>query len=285
MDELKIQKIRQDREACVRKANQLIQESRFTLTTQQQRIVLYLISKITPKDKDFDEYEFSIKDFCACAAIEYNSNYKELKENIKKIADKSVWVEISPGNHTLLRWIEKPYINENSGTIRIRLDKDMKPFLLQLKQNYTQYELIWTLRFKSKYSIRLYELIKSIHYHDDETYTRRFTVDELRERLGAEIYKAYPNFRQKVIIPAVKEVNEYSDKIIEWKPIKNGKSVAFIEFHISSKDDLRKSYTRQLIEQELDLNQLSLFDLLQQEDLEQSIAGTKRIISVLGGDS
>ena len=28
---------------------------------------------------------------------------------------------------------EKPYIEKNNGTIKIRLDSDMKPFLLQLK--------------------------------------------------------------------------------------------------------------------------------------------------------
>lgn len=278
MDELAIQKIRQDRYACVHKANELIQKSRFDLSTQQQKIILYLISKITPKDRDFEEYEFSIKDFCQICGITSGNIYAVLKEQIKKIADKSLWVEISPGKETLLRWIEKPYIDTNSGVIRIRLDRDMKPFLLHLKQNYTQYELIWTLHFKSKYSIRLYELIKSIHYFEDETYTRRFSVDELRKLLGAETYKEYPNFRQKVLLPATKEINEYSDKIVEWEPIKRSRAVEFIDFHIRTKGNLQKMHVRDLVETELELNQLSLFDLMTDEEKRDMIEHQRDMI-------
>ena len=45
------------------KANDLIQKSRFSLTLQQQKIILYLISKIMPTDENFQLYEFSIPDF------------------------------------------------------------------------------------------------------------------------------------------------------------------------------------------------------------------------------
>lgn len=283
MDDLAIQKIRRDREACVRKANQLIQESRFNLSTQQQKMVLYLISKITPKDEDFEEYEFTITDFCkVCGITLSGTNYNDLKEQIKKIADKSLWVEITPGTETLLRWIEKPYIDTKSGTIRIRLDRDMKPFLLRLKQNYTQYELIWTLHFKSKYSIRLYELIKSIHYREYEEYTRTFELEELRRILGAETYKRFPDFRVKALQPAIDEINEYSDKIISWKPIKDGRAVAYIEFTISTKGDIQKSFVRDLVETELELNQLSFFDIAP-EDTESIIEQKKKTIAKLEG--
>lgn len=280
MDEQKIQKVRKDREACVRKANELIQKSRFDLSTQQQKMILYLISKITPYDDDFEEYQFTITDFCNVCGISLSgTNYADLKEQVKKIADKSLWVEIAPRKETLLRWIEKPTIDSNNGIISIRLDKDMKPFLLRLKQNYTQYELIWTLHFKSKYSIRLYELIKSIHYREEETYIKQYSIDELRKALGAEIYKAYPNFRQKVLLPAVDEINEYSDKDISFKPIKTGRAVSHIEFTISTKGDIQKSYVRELVETDLELNQLSLFDI----DIDESKAQTRKMIEITKG--
>ena len=47
--------------ARVRKANELIQKSRFSLSLQQQKIILYLISKIQPTDTEFHEYKFEIK--------------------------------------------------------------------------------------------------------------------------------------------------------------------------------------------------------------------------------
>lgn len=283
IDELAIQKIRRDREACVIKANKLIQESRFNLSTQQQKMVLYLISKITPYDEDFEEYEFTIMDFCkVCGITLSGTNYADLKEQIKRIADKSLWVEIRPGEETLLRWIEKPYIDTKSGIIRIRLDRDMKPFLLRLKQNYTQYELIWTLHFKSKYSIRLYELIKSIHFRENETYIRRFELEELRRLLGADTYARYKDFRVYALQPAVDEINEYSDKNISWKPIKDGRAVAYIEFTITTKGDIQKSFVRDLVETELELNQLSLFDIAE-DDTKSLIEQKKAMVSKLEG--
>ena len=204
------------RNKTVVKANELIQKSRFNLSLQQQKMVLYLISQISPYDEDFKLYEFSIPEFCRVCGIDMTSgkNYQDLKQAIKEIADKSLWINIDEDEETLLRWIEKPYINKKSGVIKIRLDEDMKPFLLQLKQNFTQYELIYTLHFKSKYTIRLYELLKSIHFHELETYTRKYSIDELRRILGAETYTEYRDFKRRVLEPSVKEVNDYSDKAV-----------------------------------------------------------------------
>ena len=109
--------------------------------------------------------------------------------------------------------------------MQVRLDADMKPYLLQLKNNFTSYELIYTLHFKSKYSIRLYELMKSIHYHELETYTRSFTVEELKKLLDAERYTRYKDFKKRALEPAVNEINEFSDKQLAYEEVKQRNKV------------------------------------------------------------
>lgn len=225
------------------KANDFIQKSRFSLSLLQQKIVLYLISQIQPWDEDFKLYEFSIKDFCSVCGIEQSSgrNYQMLRNAIKEIADKSVWVYLEDSaKYTLVRWIEKPYIDERSGIIQIKLDKDMKPFLLQLQGNYTQYELGWTLQFKRKYSIRLYELAKSIHYNDLEVYEKTYHIDELRQLLDAENYTTWQTFKTRALEPAIEEINLYSDKEIEYEPITYGKTVGHIKLRISTKEAVER---------------------------------------------
>lgn len=225
------------RSKMVTKANELIQKSRFSLSLQQQKIVLYLISQITPYDEDFKLYTFSIVEFCRICGIDVDSgkNYEDLKAAIKEISDKSLWVTLDSGKKTLVRWIEKPYIDEGSGFIQIRLDNDMRPYLLQLKENFTSYELIWTLHFRSKFTIRLYELIKSIHFMELKSYRRRYDIDELRRMMGAETYRAYKDFKRRALIPAVEEINKYSDKEVEIEEIKSGRKVIAIGFTITSK--------------------------------------------------
>lgn len=227
-----------ERYSLVVKANELIQKSRFNLSTQQQKMVLYLISQINQNDDEFKLYKFKVKDFCKMCDIKSDSGtiYQQLREQIKTISDKSLWIRLENGKDTLLRWIEKPYIDEKSGTIEIKLDRDMKPFLLQLKENFTQYELAYTLRFKSKYSIRLYEYIQSIHYNKLERYTKAVSVDELKVLLNAEKYSLFKDFNSRVLKTALKEINEYSEKRVDIEYIKENKKVISIKFIIENKN-------------------------------------------------
>lgn len=218
------------------KANTLIQNSRFSLTAQQQKIVLYIISQIEPYDKELNKYSFEITDFCKLCGIEpKGANYNFLKNAIKDIADKSIWITLDNGKETLVRWIEKPYIDEHSGTIQIKLDEDMKPYLLQLKEKFTQYELIYTLNFKSKYSIRLYEFLKSIHYKPLKPYSQTIEIDKFM-RLLDSTYKEFKDFHKRVLIPAQKEINTYSDILFNYELITKGRKTTDIRIIISAKE-------------------------------------------------
>ena len=158
-----------------------------------------------------------------------------------------------------MSWLDSAQINRNSGKIKVRLNDSMKPYLLQLRSNFTQYEIANVLCMRSKYSIRLYEFVKSIHFHDLETYVRTFTVEELRKRLDAETYPRFCNFNQRVLKPAVQEVNTYTDKEVSYEPIKNGKKVETIELTIKTKSAVDRLKARIMIDEKLGPEQLTLW--------------------------
>ena len=253
------------------KANELIQKSRFNLSLQQQKIILYLISKIQPQDDELKLYEFNIADFCRTCGIDIHSgsNYQNLKSSIKEIADKSIWVELADGKQTLLRWVEKAYIEPNNGTIQIKLDNDMIPFLLNLKKNFTSYELIYITNMSSRFSIRLFELVHSIHYHELEEYQREFDLDELRKLLGAEHYTKWINFRQRVLDPAIKEINKHSDKNIIMEPIKKGNTIVKVRLIITTKDTFEALKIKDEIMKSLGYVQETLWDELESRGMIQ----------------
>ena len=139
---------------------------------------------------------------------------------------------------------------------------------MKLKEHYTRYELIYTLRFRCKYSIRLYELVKSVHFHDLAPYTVRYSVEDLAGLIGAERYRQYKDFKSRALSPAVQEINEYSDKDLTFEEIKTGRKVTAIEFTISTKDSLEKIKLLDRIEKELGTDQMTLWDKMQERGCE-----------------
>ena len=238
------------RDYKVVKSNDLIQKSRFDLTTQEQKIILYLISKIRPEDTELHEYEFSIVDFCKICGIDYanGKNYGNIKKTIKSLNDKSIWVTLKDGGETTIRWIERPYINKNSGAIKIKLDELMKPYLLQLQERFTQYELLYTLPMKSQYAIRFYELLKSYEWKK----TAEMEIDDLKRMLNAEHYTRFYDFKKKVLEISMKEIADYTDLNVDYTLQKTGKQFTRIIFHISTKRDLsERLLTLQKISQQI----------------------------------
>jgi plasmid replication initiation protein len=228
------------------KPNDIIQKSRFQLSLQEQKIILYLISKIKPKDMHLKEHVFEIADFCNVCGIDAGSgtNYKNIKQTLKSLRDRSVWITLDDGSETTLAWIDKITISHCSGAVSIKIDEMMKPYLLQLQDNYTQYELLYILAMRSQYSIRLYELLRSCEYQKK---SKTIDIDELKRRLSAENYIRYPDFKRCVLDVAMRGINSYSDIAVTYEPLKECRRYAAIKFKFAVKkhmDDRIETWAR-----------------------------------------
>jgi len=250
MQESRKFQIQEKREYKVIKSNELIQRTRFILTSQEQKIILYLISKIKPEDMELMEQDFQIRDFCDICESEKDSgaNYKYIKNSLKNLRDKSIWLKLPNGSETTLSWFSRVTLNENSGTVKIKFDDMMTPHLLHLKEQYTQFSINYVLAMRSLYSPRLYELLKS--YENIGSW--KFSVEELKSKLYAETYKRYPDFKRKVIDTAVREINSFGDIFVSYQVEKKGNKVTHILFEIRPKTDcLERAYTYANIEDAL----------------------------------
>ena len=70
-----------------------------------------------------------------------------------------------------------------------------------------------------------------------------------------------------MLIPAVDEINNYSDKNIEYEPIKRGRSVYSIRFTITTKEIAERLKLQSDIEHEFGLDQMTLWDELDSKGL------------------
>lgn len=238
MTELELEK---QRNALVVKSNALIRQSRFNLSTQEQKIVLYMVSKLRKDDETLDTIEFSVRDFCEVCGIKYRENSQHIKETIKHLRDKSIWVTLPNGVETTVAWIEKPYIDFNSGIVRIRLDRDMMPYLLHLQGNFTQYELYAVLALRSKFSLRLFELFKSYLFEGSFA----ISLAELKNMLMLrdDEYPKFYDFKRYVIDKAIDEIERYTPLKVTYGLVKRGRAVSGLSFVVEELADYVGDYS------------------------------------------
>jgi plasmid replication initiation protein len=234
------QSIQAIRNYKVVKSNTLIQNSIYELSAQEQKIIMYLISKVKPDDEEFVAVEFDIIEFCSVCAIDTmaGKNRKDILDAIKIIADKSIEVKLDKISEKVLQWLKEPHVDDITGAMKVKLDDVLKPFLLKLENNFTQFELVNILSMKSKYSIRLYEILKSYEYLK----TASFDIDELKILLSATNYNTYKNFRVFAIDIAVKEINTLTDLKVSYEAIKRGRKFISVIFSIGLKCDFDERF-------------------------------------------
>lgn len=218
----------------VTKSNMLI-EANYKLTITEQKIVLYLVSKIRKDDDDFQIYTLPIKQFYELLGYRGNPKYSEMKKITKNLIGKVV--EIKEGKKLKqMSWLSYVEYNENNGTVNLSFDPRLKPYLLQLKREFTSYKLKNIMELKSGYSIRIYEILKKWQPIREV----EIPLKELREMVGAaDRYKEYHNFKKRVLKQAKMEIKEKTDISFEYEEIKKGRSVVSIRFMIHPKDKNR----------------------------------------------
>ena len=235
-----LDEIQRQRERKVYKSDILV-NARYTLRVPEQRLILYAISLIKKDDTPNTFYTIDLKDFCNICGISGDS-YTYSKRLLDGLNLKRWYAKITPNDpdeETSLSWFNKVKITRGK-TIKLRFDDDIFPFIKDLLeryqetgQGYTSYMLQSVLPMKSKYSIRLYEIFKS-KIKGDRYVEWFFELDDLKKILECTNYTRYPDFRRKVIEPAIEEINKFSDLLVEYYTTEK-RNISRLYFKISRK--------------------------------------------------
>ena len=245
--ERKYRAIEQERQQVVAKANELIQKTRYSLSVEEQKIILYALSKISKDDVVLHDMTFDVVEFKRLCGIRGEAHAR-IKETFTKLQEKAFWIEIDKDTESCVHWFSKIHMKKRSGKVTIRFHEDLVPYILQLRNCFTSFSIYPTLAMKSKYSIRLYELLKSYEAMGEWW----FTLEDFQKKLDATNYQLFADVRRKVIDVAVKELNLYSDLDVSWQPVKEGRKVTKIQFYITKKPPFFAEEAKKHIREEID---------------------------------
>lgn len=289
--------LKEVRNNLVAKDNRLIQNSRFSLSTIENKAILYLISKIQPDDEPGKLYTFNCKEFQSLLKWTTTS-YEYIKIMLQNLSDISWWIDgeiEGRKKDILLRWFDIVRMDPGNGNIEISFQSDMFPFLLDLQKHleedgryYTTYKLQNVTLMKHRYSPRIYELLKSYQYNNKKWTFENGTGSEydLQRRIAdavmdkktrngvsiiPESWSNWAVFKRDVLDPAVEEINKYTDIKVAYAGKKEDlkhrrtRAVRTIEFYMVGKTEPEQRETDDMIDAEYtvieDYHQMSIEEL------------------------
>lgn len=152
-----------------------------------------------------------------------------------------------------------PYVEwtDYHDEVKIEFHREIMPYLINLKKNFTQHALSEISELNSKYSIILYRWL-SMNYNQYEHYSAKggrraeqvesyrnpsISVKELRIMTDTvNEYQRFTNFTKKILDIPLKEINDNTTFKVSYEKVKKGRSIDSIVFHITKKPVARNDF-------------------------------------------
>ena len=229
----------------IRKSNDIVQKTMNRFTYKQNQLMALLLGKyVNLKTDECIDTSVSIEELREVLSIQSQGGnaYERIRRAIELFGERGS-VGIYTEKNGKPKWTWMPYFTKIELTedgVTFNWNEGMKPYLIKLKNNYTQYLANDYLKLHSVYSQNLYENLKSVE-NFERNYGKKpvIQLDELRRIFQVEGKKTYEDFRYlnvKILKKSVAEITEVTDLNVSYSTIKKGKKVVAIEFTVKRKD-------------------------------------------------
>ena len=180
-----------------------------------------------------------------------NSRFKQAIEKMQKQAFFQIKKEQDKG-FKFVSIVPIPYVEwtDYSDEVKIEFHREIMPYLINLKTNFTQHALSDIAELNSKYAIILYRWL-SMNYNQSDHYSvkggrreeqvesyrnPKIGIRELREMTDTvNEYQRFDRFESYVLKNSLKEINAHTTFNVTHEKVKKGRSIDSIVFHITKK--------------------------------------------------
>jgi len=159
-----------------------------------------------------------------------------------------LWQSVRRLCKTTIEWEDEKYMGINS-LLGARMDKEVRasgklyytfdPLLAQhvlLPSAWARLNVHLVMKLRSKYAVRLYELMEGFVNRRDTSYT--LSLEDFRNAMKVPD-EAYPDWRELkkyVVRPAVDEINRYCEEagfVVGYEGVRDGKAYTKIKFMVT----------------------------------------------------
>ena len=204
-----------------------------------------------PKDNTVYLSKTDLFAFFKVSDNDKHSRFKQAVEKMQKQAFFQIKEEAGKG-FKFKSIVPIPYVEwtDYNDEVKIEFHREIMPYLINLKKNFTQHALSDIAELNSKYSIILYRWL-SMNYNQYEHYSYKggrrveqveayrnptISMEELRIMTDTvNEYKDFRNFEKRILKNSIEEITEHTSFNVSYEKVKKGRSIDSIVFHIEKK--------------------------------------------------
>jgi len=219
--------IEENKNNIVVKHQELVHNARYRLSELGIKVLSVLISMIKTSDTEFTQYAIKIEDFKELIHSDSKNTYKYAHKLISELMSNPMQLGDEQFN-----WTSYGKYRKGEGIIVFEVHRLLKPYLMELKKDFLQYNITNILPLKSGYVIRLYELCKD-HYSEGTRYKKTtpsvtfdIKIDRLRELFEIpDSYQYSSHIKKNILTKGVEQFRDKTDIQISYKEQKIGRKV------------------------------------------------------------
>jgi plasmid replication initiation protein len=218
-------------QAQVRQHN-AITTARYEYSEIQLDIFFYLLSQLRLENTS-GEYTIIVNKLSEITGKQYNYTY--LREATESMGSRMFEIDDERSYKQLWLFQSVEYI-KGEGRIEIKLSEKIRPYLFDLKENFTSFQLYSALRLSSKFAKRIYTIASQWKSKGE---TPRYRILDFKHMLGlydpktgVAQYEKISTLKDYVLGPAIKQINEHTDLQIDYSLEKEGRSFEFLQFKV-----------------------------------------------------
>ena len=212
-----------------------ITTARYDMTALEMDIVFALLARLSKDDKPGTIYKLKVRDMEQLTGREWN--YGRLGPAVEALVGRCYHIEEKDSWLKVTMLASAKYL-KGQGIIELEISERLRPYLIDLKNNFTSYRLQSVLSLSSKYAKRVYELASQ---WKDIGHTKSYPLDAFKYMLSLkdpagkepEQYVQISALKKFVLDIAVEQINEHTDLKVSYELIKEWRSYQSVKFYVA----------------------------------------------------
>ena len=220
--------MKKDKELIVVQRNNFIKGNFSTLEIRDLKILKLLVSKVNSSNKEFESYYYITKDEVRAFNFNERNIHSYIKTSLRRLSSVFIVVKNDDKEEVEISLVGKIIYDKKNGIYKVPLSSDLKEYLLDIKKEFTKYNLCNLVHLKRKEEVKLYEYLKSISF---EIFV--ISIENLKTimEINKKSFESFFNFHKK-LKESISSINSYTDINVNFIVLKNNTQSKNIQFTI-----------------------------------------------------